>query len=383
MKTLSVLGSTGSIGESTLDLVFRFPEKFKVEALAAGGNRIERLARQIELTKAKLAAVPTEADAENLRSRLAGNDVEICFGASGLARAATCGVDLVVSAIVGSAGLLPTYEAVKNGTDVALANKESLVAAGQIVMAAAEASGASIFPVDSEHSAIFQLIENINRDEIRKIILTASGGPFRGRSAESLADVSVEDALQHPNWDMGPKITVDSATMMNKGLEVIEAHWLFGLPPEKIDVVVHPQSVIHSMVEMIDGAILAQLGAPDMRGPISHALNYPNRLPMNDFALDLCKVGSLTFEAPDMEAFPCLGLAYEALKSGGTASAVLSAANEAAVAEFLDRRIKFNKIPELISAALNAREHKTLDSIDAVLAADKWARNFVRNLCSN
>jgi len=378
VKRLAVLGSTGSIGESTLDVVRRFPDHFKICSLAAGGGRVERLAAQVRETGASFVALAREEEAKRLRPLL-GKDVEVGWGTEGLVRAATgADVDLVVSAIVGVAGLIPTYAALLEGKDVAVANKETLVAAGELVVAAARRSGGRLLPVDSEHSALFQALEGKRPEDVSRLILTASGGPFRGRSAESLAGVTVNEALAHPRWAMGPKITVDSATLMNKGLEVIEAHWLFGLPGERIEVAVHPQSVVHSLVEFVDGSLLAQLGVPDMRGPIAYALGYPARLPMPDLRLDLTRAGSLTFEAPDRQTFPCLELAYAALREGGTAPAVLSGANEAAVEVFLAGRMPFLLIAEAADAALQAHQRRALDSVATALECDRWARQFVR-----
>lgn len=378
MKNLAILGSTGSIGESTLDVVARFPERFTVRALAAGGQRLSRLADQVRLTGAELVAVPGEAEARWLRGEL-DDGVEVLWGTEGLVRvAAAPEVDLVVSAIVGAAGLVPTYAALLEGRDVAVANKETLVVGGELVMEAARVSGARLLPVDSEHSAIFQALEGRRPEDVRRLILTASGGPFRGRGAASLAAVRVDEALAHPNWSMGPKITIDSATLMNKGLEVIEARWLFDLPADRIQVTVHPQSVVHSLVEFVDGSLLAQLGVPDMRGPISYALAHPERLPMPDLHLDLRQLAALTFEEPDLDAFPCLGLAYGALEAGGTAPAVLSGANEIAVDAFLKGAIGFPDVPRVIEAALGAHRAEPLDSIQTALKADRWARGFAR-----
>jgi len=372
-----VLGATGSIGESTLDVVRRFPDRFRVVALAAGGRRIDRLAAQVRETGARWVAVPDEAAAEALRSR--GVTAEILAGPEGLVQVAGLEeADVVVSAVVGAAGLLPTYAAVLAGKTVALANKESLVAAGEVVMAAARRTGARILPVDSEHSALFQALEGREPGQVRRLILTASGGPFRGRSRTSLAGVSVDQALTHPNWSMGPKITVDSATLMNKGLEVIEARWLFDVAADRIDVAVHPESIVHSLVEFVDGSLIAQLGPPDMRIPIAYALSHPERLPLPDLSVDLVRAGRLTFEEPDREAFPCLDLAYEALRAGGTVPAVLSGANEEAVAAFLSRRLGFLEIAEAVAAALEAHRPHALTTVQGALEADLWARRFVK-----
>jgi 1-deoxy-D-xylulose-5-phosphate reductoisomerase len=377
IKTLSILGSTGSIGESTFDLVSRFPDKFKVHALAAG-RRTERIAEQARLVGAKLISVADEGDALRLKKEL-GSSIEVCYGSEGLYRVATeGGIDIVVSALVGAAGLEPTMAAIQLGIDIALANKETLVAAGEVVMDAAKKSGSRILPVDSEHSAIFQAIDGRMPESVKRILLTASGGPFRGWDAEKLEKVTLEQALNHPNWSMGPKITIDSATLMNKGLEVIEARWLFGVGPDRIDVTVHPQSIVHSMVEYIDGSVLAQMGVPDMRGPIGYALAYPERLPMDELSLDLWSEKALTFEQPDTKAFPCLALAYQALRVGGTAPAVLSAANEIAVEAFLRKKIGFMDIPRLCDAALEAHDVKILNNLETALEADRGAREFAR-----
>ena len=378
MKALAILGSTGSVGESTLSVVASFPDHFRVVALAAGSQRIDRLAEQVRFTGARTVAVRGETEAERLRG-LVGPEVEVCWGIEGLVRVATmAGAELVVSAIVGAAGLVPTYAALLGGTDVAVANKETLVAAGKLVMEAARQSGARLLPVDSEHSALFQVLQGRRTEEVARLILTASGGPLRGRSPETLASVSPRDALAHPNWAMGPKITIDSATLMNKGLEVIEAHWLFGVAPDAIDVAVHPQSVIHSMVEFADGSVLAQLGVADMRGPIAYALSYPERLLMPEMKLDLWSLGPLTFEPPDLETFPCLRLAYEALRAGGTAPAALSGANEIAVEAFLGGRIGFSQIAVLLQATLEAHDPVAVDTVQTALHADLWARDYAR-----
>jgi 1-deoxy-D-xylulose-5-phosphate reductoisomerase len=377
VKTLAVLGSTGSIGENVLEVAARFPERFRVGALAAGG-RVERLAEQVRSTGARAVSVRGRAEAERLRS-LVGAGVEVLWGAEGLERVACAPeVDQVVSAVVGAAGLLPTHAALRAGKDVALANKETLVIAGRLILEAAGRSGAKLLPVDSEHSALFQALEGRPPDSVRRLILTASGGPFHGRTPGSLVAVTVEEALAHPNWSMGPKITVDSATLMNKGLEVIEAHWLFGVEADRIEVTIHPQSIVHSMVEFVDGSILAQLGVADMRGPISYALGYPERLPLPDLRLDLWALSGLTFAPPDPEAFPCLRLAYEALRQGETAPAVLSGANEVAVEAFLAKEIGFNEVPRLVEDALSAHRAFALSSVEAALEADRWAREFAR-----
>ena len=375
MKSLAILGSTGSIGVSTLEIVAAHPERFRVTALTAGRN-LELLAQQVRIFQPLMVAVPDAADAQALQARLGGGAApQILSGRDGLiACAADSGAQLVVSAIVGAAGLEPTLAAIEAGVDVALANKETLVAAGELVMAAVARHGVRLFPVDSEHSAIFQSLAGHRRDDVRRLILTASGGPFRNFSAAELEQVTPAAALSHPNWSMGRKITIDSATMMNKGLEVIEAHWLFDLPAEKIAVHIHPESIVHSMVEYVDGAVIAQLGIPEMKTPIALALSWPERLPLDLPPLDLCRLGRLHFSEPDEQRFPCLALAYRALRTGGTAPAVLNAANEVAVDAFLANRLGFTAIPRLIAAVLDRHTAMPANSLAAVLTADAAAR---------
>lgn len=355
-----------------------FPDRFRISALAAG-RKVDRLAEQVEKYRPGLVAVREEKDAENLRKRFGGK-IEVLSGPEGLkAVALHPGSDMLLSALVGAVGLVPTYAALNAGRDVAVANKETLVIAGETVMAAAKRTGARVLPVDSEHSAIFQALDGRRPEEVKKVVLTASGGPFRGKKSEELANVPPETALKHPKWSMGPKISIDSATLMNKGLEVIEARWLFGLPPDKIKVTIHPQSIVHSMVEFIDGSILAQMGVPDMRGPIGYALAHPDRLPMGPgMELDLWSMGPLTFEPPDLETFPCLSLAYEALREGKTAPAVLSGANEIAVEAYLAGQITFGQIPALLADALAGVDTKAAPGIEEALAADRAAREFAR-----
>ncbi len=374
MKNISILGSTGSIGQSTLAVVEQFPERFKVVALAAGNN-IELLEKQARQFKPAVVAVVSEESAARLKKRCIDLKVRIVSGVEGMIEvAATEEADLMISAIVGTAGLVPTWAAIRAGKDIALANKEALVTAGELVMAEVRANGVSLFPVDSEHSAIFQCLQaGVNKD-IRRLILTASGGPFRGFSKKDLAKATLAQALNHPNWSMGRKITIDSATLMNKGLEVIEARWLFDIAPEKISVLVHPQSIVHSMVEYHDGAVVAQLGMPDMKGPISYALSYPERLPDVSPALDLAAVGALTFEEPDRSRFPCLEYAYVALRAGGTMPAVLSAANEVGVKYFLEEKIGYSDIARVIKTAMDAHTPSPVKSIEDALKADLWAR---------
>jgi len=383
MKNLAILGSTGSIGQSTLSVVAEHPQEFEVVALAAGQN-VSLLAEQIEQFRPRLVSVQDEAAAARLKELVPPSlTPQILFGPEGAVAAATApGADLVVSAMVGAVGLEPTMAAVAAGRPVALANKETLVAAGPLVMALAQKNGAALIPVDSEHSAIFQAIQGQRREDIRKLWLTASGGPFRTWEASRLAQVTATEALKHPNWSMGPKITIDSATMMNKALEVIEAGVLFGLPVDKVGVYIHPQSIVHSLVEFVDGSVLAQLGVPDMRLPIAYALSYPRRIPLNGPPLDLSQIARLTFEEPDLERFPSLRLGYDAARAGGTMPAVLNAANEVAVAAFLEGRIKFPDIPRVVEDTMTAHEPRPLESLAQVLAVDRWARNFAADLVS-
>ncbi len=374
VKYLAVLGSTGSIGASTLAVVESHPDEFSVAALAAGSN-LDLLEKQVRAFRPAFVSAGSEAAARALRDRLGGWPVEVGWGGAGLARAATHPeADLVVSALVGAAGMVPTLAAVQAGKDVALANKESLVTAGALVMAAARATGARILPVDSEHSAVFQCLANGGRAGLRRVVLTASGGPFRNTPREEFARITPAQALRHPTWNMGRKITIDSATLMNKGLEVIEARWLFDLHGTQVDVIVHPQSIIHSLVEYVDGSFLAQLGITDMRLPILYALRYPDRGPCTLPRLKLEEVASLTFEPVDREKFPCLDYAYRALEAGGTQPTVLNAANEVAVQQFLDGAIRFDQIPDLIARALDAHPARPLTSAADVLEVDRTVR---------
>jgi 1-deoxy-D-xylulose-5-phosphate reductoisomerase len=381
MKHLAILGSTGSIGQSTLAVVAEHPEEFAVVGLAAGKNA-DLLAEQIKRFRPALVSVQDEAAAARLRELVGQNPApEILAGRSGALAVATApGVELVVSAMVGAVGLEPTLAAIRANLPVALANKETLVAAGPLVMALAKERGVPLIPVDSEHSAIFQALQGQRRADIRRLWLTASGGPFRSWDAARLEQVTPAQALKHPNWSMGAKITIDSATMMNKALEVIEASVLFGLPVDKIGVYIHPQSIVHSLVEFVDGSVIAQLGVPDMRLPIAYALSYPRRLPLNSPPLDLCAIARLTFESPDHTRFPGLGLGYAAAKTGGTMPAVLNAANEVAVAAFLEGRLKFPDIPRTVAQTMTAHEPQTLKDLEQVLAVNQWARDFARGL---
>jgi len=379
MKHLAILGSTGSIGTLTLEVVAAHPDRFRVAALAARAS-LDALERQIRAFGPRLAAVETEAAARDLARRLGGGRTEVCWGPEGLRRAAAeSGADLVVSAIVGGAGLRPTMAALSAGIDVALANKESLVMAGGLMTSEAGRAGARILPVDSEHSAIFQCWEDGGAARVRRLILTASGGPFRTLPQAAFARITPEEALAHPTWSMGRKISIDSATLMNKGLEVIEAHWLFGLPLDRVDVVVHPQSTVHSMVEYVDGSILAQLGVADMRLPIQYALTYPERCWSPTPRLSLERLAGLTFEAVDRERFPCLDLAYRAAAAGGSAPAVLSVANEVAVQWFLARRIGFDEIAGVVQKALDGFPSRPVESLDAVLEVAGEVRRRLEN----
>jgi 1-deoxy-D-xylulose-5-phosphate reductoisomerase len=376
MINVTVLGSTGSIGTSTLDVIRRHPDRFRLFALAANSS-VDTLYDQV-LEFRPACAVLVDADAAaTLRSRIAaaGLDIPVLDGEAALDEVASHpDVDAVMAAIVGAAGLRSAWAAAAAGKRVMLANKESLVVAGQLFMDAVAGSGAVLLPVDSEHNAVFQCLPSQGRQGIRRILLTASGGPFRDHAIEQLSDITPEQACAHPNWDMGPKISIDSATMMNKGLEVIEAHWLFDAAPDDIQVVVHPQSIIHSMVEYIDGSVLAQMGNPDMRTPIAYALDWPNRIESGVEPLDLFSVGRLDFEAPDPVRFPCLSHAYAAVRSGGTAPAILNAANEVAVQAFLDRRMPYLAIPELIGRCMERVESGQPESIDHLLEVDRLAR---------
>ncbi|WP_319238693.1 1-deoxy-D-xylulose-5-phosphate reductoisomerase [uncultured Propionivibrio sp.] len=387
-RHLTVLGSTGSIGVSTLDVVRRHPDRYRVVALCAH-RQVDRLFEQCVEFRPRYAVVRDAALAAALRDRLqdAGCTTEIAWGEEALVRmSALPEVDTVMAAIVGAAGLKPALAAAQTGKRVLLANKEALVMAGAVFMRTVRENNAVLLPIDSEHNAIFQSLPvdysgDLSRSGVARILLTASGGPFRSADRAKLERVTPDQACAHPNWVMGRKISVDSATLMNKGLEVIEAHWLFNVPPELIQVVVHPQSVIHSMVEYIDGSVLAELGTPDMRTPIAHALAYPERIVSGVASLDLFKIASLSFEQPDFERFPCLGLAYEALKTGGTAPAILNAANEIAVAAFLAEEIRFTEIPKIIDATMRGVSVSTAEVLEDVLAADAAAREYAGQMC--
>jgi len=379
MKKISLLGSTGSIGVNTLDVVDRNPESFQVLAMSAGSN-VDLFAEQVRKFKPKIASLFDSTKISTLKERVADLDVEIIIGDEGSIAVATLPeTDVVVSGVVGSAGLIPAIEALKAGKNLALANKETLVIAGELVLREAEKTNSQIIPIDSEHSAIFQALNGEKKERIKKIILTASGGPFRTFSLDQMENVTVKDALNHPNWDMGAKITIDSSTMMNKGLEYIEAKWLFGVDTP-VDIIVHAQSIIHSMIEFVDTSIMAQLGIPDMRVPIAYALTYPDRFECNLPSLDLASIGEFTFEAPDLERFPCLQLAIDAMEIGQTMPAILNAANEIAVQAFLDELIPYKDIAELIRMVMHNHRPSPLNDLQDVLNADKWAREETTKL---
>lgn len=383
MKKIAILGSTGSIGTQTLEIVRNNPDKLEVVALAAGRN-IALMEQQIREFRPQIAAVQDEKDANELRLKTADISVKIVSGMDGLLDVAVCDeAEILVTAIVGMIGIKPTIAAIKAGKDIALANKETLVTAGHIIMPLAKECGVSILPVDSEHSAIFQSLNGENRSRLTKILLTASGGPFRGKKRHELETMSVEDALKHPNWSMGKKVTIDSASLVNKGLEVMEAKWLFDVDLDQIQVVVHPQSIIHSAVEFADGGIMAQLGSPDMKLPIQYALFYPDRLPMEGKRVDFFSLAKLTFEAPDLETFTGLKLAYQAARTGGSMPTVFNAANEKAVALLLEKKIAFLQIPELIEACMSA--HKTIvnPSVEEILQVENATYEQVRQVMEN
>lgn len=376
MKKIAILGSTGSIGTQTLDIVRDNPE-LCVVGISAGSN-IDLLEKQVREFKPRLVCIQRENDCKELKQRLADVDVELVFGMDGLIRIAEMEESqTLVTAIVGMIGIRPTIAAINKRKDIALANKETLVTAGHIIMPLAKKMGVSILPVDSEHSAIFQSLQGENRERVSRILITASGGPFRGKTRKQLESVRLEDALNHPNWSMGNKITIDSATLVNKGLEVMEARWLFDAALENIQVVVHPQSIIHSMVEYVDGGIMAQLGLPDMKLPIQYALFYPDRRPMRGKRVDFYELGSITFERPDMETFTGLKLAMRAAREGGSVPTVFNAANEKAVSLFLNKKIRFLQIPEIIEMCMDA--HKRLDapSVEEILASEQEAYEII------
>jgi 1-deoxy-D-xylulose-5-phosphate reductoisomerase len=372
-KKIAILGATGSIGSSTLDLIERSRGQFEVTAVTAATNSA-KLADIARRTGARLAVVADDSRLGDLAERLAGTDCRAAAGEAALIEAATADADMVIAAIVGCAGLRPAMAAVEAGRTVALANKEALVTAGKLMTDAAAKAGATLLPIDSEHNAIFQCLAGSRREDVSRLILTASGGPFRTASADRLEAVTPAEAVAHPNWSMGAKISVDSATLMNKGLELIEAHYLFLIPPDRIDVLIHPQSVVHSLVEFVDGSVLAQLGSPDMRIPIAYALAWPERMPTPAQKLDLAAAARLDFEAPDLGRFPALRLAREALEAGGAAPVVLNAANEAAVARFLAGAIRFTDITRIVATALEGASFAAPKSIDDVIEIDRATR---------
>lgn len=380
-KNISILGSTGSVGTQTLEVARNLG--LNVLGMTANKN-IDLLEKQVREFKPLAVAVMNEYLAEELGKRLQDMDVQVHGGVDGINAVATLQeVDTVVTSLVGISGLIPTLKAIRKGKNIALANKETLVTAGQIIMAEAEKHGVEILPVDSEHSAIFQCLMGNGREEVSSIILTASGGPFRGKKAEQLKNVTLDEALRHPNWKMGSKITIDSATLMNKGLEVIEAKWMFGLRPDQIKVIIHPQSIVHSMVEYIDGSIIAQLGSVDMKFPIHFALTFPSRVRNNFPKLDLLTFNKLTFEEPDYGAFPSLRLAFEALEAGGTMPAVMSAANEVAVGLLLNRKIDFIDIPRMIEAVMSKHIPNINPSLNDIIEVDMWAREMTNKFLIN
>ena len=379
MKKISLLGSTGSIGTNVLDVIERNPEKFQILGMSAGNN-VDLFAKQIRKFKPRVVALFDTKKIPTLKERIADLDIEILSGEEGSVAVATLPeADVVVSGIMGSAGLLPAIHALKSGKNLALANKETLVIAGELVLREAQKTNTQIIPIDSEHSAIFQVLNGEKKEQVKKIILTASGGPFRTFSFDQMETVTVKDALEHPNWDMGAKITIDSSTMMNKGLEYIEAKWLFGVSTP-VEIIVHAQSIIHSMIEFVDTSIIAQLGIPDMRVPIAYALTYPDRFECDLPSLDLTTMGNLTFEAPDFERFPCLRLAIDAMEIGKTMPAVLNAANEIAVQAFLEELISYKDIAELIHMVMQNHNPSPLKELQDVLIADRWAREETTKL---
>ena len=378
-RSVTILGSTGSVGCNTLDLIARQPEAFAVEALTAN-NSVGRLAEQARRVGAKLAVVADETCYQDLKQALSGSGIEAAAGAQAVSEAAARPADWVMAAIVGAAGLAPTLAAVRRGAIIALANKETLVCAGSLMIAEVAHHGATLLPVDSEHNAIFQVLDFERLDAVDRIILTASGGPFRTLSHAAMAEVTPEQAVAHPNWDMGAKISVDSATMMNKGLELIEAHHLFGLPEARIEILVHPQSVVHSMVAYSDGSVLAQMSQPDMRTPIAYSLAWPGRMAAPVARLDLAEIGQLTFEAPDSECFPALRLARQALQAGGSAPTILNAANEVAVAAFLAGKLGFLGIAEVVDRTLEGCAAVPLGSLDDVWRIDREARRIATSM---
>lgn len=382
MRALTILGSTGSIGTQALEVVQNLPGEFRVVALSAHRN-VQLLANQARQFKVEAVALADPKGADELRDRLAGSGIVVKIGRAGLLEiAGRDDIDLCLNGLVGGAGMAPTMAALEAGVDVALSNKESLVMAGALITALQQEKGTRLLPIDSEHSAIWQCLAGEDRSQVRRLVLTGSGGPFRTRTREDMSRVTREQALRHPNWDMGPKITIDSATMMNKGLEVIEARWLYDMPPERIDIVIHPQSIIHSLVEFVDGSVKAQLGVPDMKIPIQYALTYPDHRPADWPRLDLAAVGELTFEEPDLEKFPCITLAYDALVRGGSAPAALNLANDLAVQAFLDEQLAFDGIPRVLERVLGEHpfiEKPTMADLEELQA---WTKRYVSKTLS-
>ena len=378
MRKISILGSTGSIGTQALDVIRMSPGEYEVSALVCGSS-IEKIKNQIKEFRPAIAVVANEEDAATLQGEF--SDTRVLWGDDGIISAATCDCDLVINSLVGIRGMVPTYHAIMAGKDVALANKETLVAGGQVIMKAAFEKGIKLTPIDSEHSAIFQCMQGQRREDISKLIITCSGGPFRGYDLEKIKSVTLADTLKHPRWDMGQKITVDSATLMNKGFELIEAKWLFDFSPENIEIVVHPQSIIHSMIEMCDGGVIAQMGVPDMKLPISYALTHPARIDNVSQRLDFFSLeDGLTFERPDRNTFRCLAMAEEAIKEGGTAPAVLNGANEVLVSNFLKENISFMDIQTILEEVMDRHVSKHDLSIEVILEEDRWARNMAETL---
>ena len=378
MKKIGILGSTGSIGAQSLQVMDHFPEKFDIKYLSAHNN-IHRLIQQASKYEPDTVCIVNEEKKADLESGLRGTNINVVSGREALLDMSSRNdIDLVINGLVGSQGMEPTIRAIKANVNIALANKESLVMAGEIINQLLEKSTGNLFPIDSEHSAIWQCLVGEKLDQLNKIILTGSGGPFRNKPLEEFASITRNDALQHPNWEMGNKITIDSASMMNKGLEVIEAHWLFNLHVDQIEIVIHPQSIIHSMVEFLDGSVKAQLGVPDMKIPIQYALTYPDHLKASWEKLDLTKINNLTFEKPDLQKFPCIQLAYEALNKGGTYPVVLNVANDEVVAAFLNESIQFTDIPILIENALEQHEYIKKPDLNIISEASEWTSNFIQ-----
>ncbi|MEE9466563.1 MAG: 1-deoxy-D-xylulose-5-phosphate reductoisomerase [Candidatus Neomarinimicrobiota bacterium] len=377
MRRLSILGSTGSIGTQALEVVANLPGEFQVVALTAHRNTTQ-LARQARQFKVEAVALADPSAGDELKALLAGSGIAVLTGREGLLEiAGRDNVDICLNGLVGGAGMAPTVAALEAGVDVALSNKESLVMAGSLITAILERQGNRLFPVDSEHSAIWQCLVGEDRSQVRRLILTGSGGPFRTLTQAEMAQVTREQALKHPNWDMGPKITIDSATMMNKGLEVIEARWLFDMPPERVDIVIHPQSIIHSLVEFVDGSVKAQLGVPDMKVPIQYALTYPHHRPADWPRLDLADIGELSFAKPDLDKFPCIALAYEALRRGGSAPAALNLANDLAVQAFLDDQVTFVDIPVVLEKVMEAHPFVQQPTTADLVELETWTARYV------